>query len=254
LNSLTKLKKNLPKHLAADVSKVGIKRLLKSLKVDALKALASKLEEEKQNTRAKNVLVKRIYDALADNPKAYFESLDAKHLKPTCENLDISGGNKAKQIEQILQVADEFGLDHCFSSFPVSVLQAFTSSCGLTVQTSSVEILVDCLIKQTNFKKKKKEKKELKVSDKQPNIKKGISKIDLHHWYYRNELGDWCKENGLKNTGNKKELVDRILEYLDDPAKAKEKAEKAKNKKSAGGKRKKDSEKSDQPTKKAKKM
>jgi len=67
-------------------------------------------------------------------------------------------------------------------------------------------------------------------------------------------LGDWCKENGLKNTGNKKELVDRILEYLDDPAKAKEKAEKAKNKKSAGGKRKKDSEKSDQPTKKAKKM
>jgi len=64
-------------------------------------------------------------------------------------------------------------------------------------------------------------------------------------------LGDWCKDKGLKNTGNKRELVDRILEYLDDPEKAKEKAEKAKTKKA--GKRKK-SDQGESPSKKAKRM
>jgi len=155
-----KTKKSLAKFIAEDVSKVGLRQLLKILKVETLKGLATGIEEEKQKSVAKNVLVKRIYDALDEDPKKYLESLDAKYLKPVCEELELEGGSKAKQIEQILQEASETGLDHCFSSFPVNVLQVFAVSCGLVVQTQSKEKIVQALIEQTDLKKKKKAKKK----------------------------------------------------------------------------------------------
>jgi len=82
---------------------------------------------------------------------------------------------------------------------------------------------------------KNKKKAEVTVSKKQPAIKKGITKADLHHWYYRNELADWCNDKNLSYGGNKRKLVDTIIEYLEDPEKAKAKAEK---KKKTGTKRK----------------
>lgn len=62
-------------------------------------------------------------------------------------------------------------------------------------------------------KKEKKEKKDKPAVEKK-DIKKGVTFEDLYQ-YYREELTEFCKKNGLKITGTKKETVKRILAFLD---------------------------------------
>ncbi|KAL9649572.1 hypothetical protein ABK040_003250 [Willaertia magna] len=55
--------------------------------------------------------------------------------------------------------------------------------------------------------------KEEKQSNDISNIKDGVDFTELYQ-YYTEELQEYCKQNGLKKTGSKKELCKRILKFL----------------------------------------
>ena len=49
-----------------------------------------------------------------------------------------------------------------------------------------------------------------------PNLNKELDAITFRSFYYlKQELADFCKENGLPASGSKAELTDRIAYFLD---------------------------------------
>jgi hypothetical protein len=118
-------------------------------------------------------------------------------------------------VEGIMQNIYTFGLQNLFSAFTITELKLFCVDCQLTVRSSSKEVLLDCLIEQKDFRKaKKKSVQKTKLTEK-PKIKKGVKAIDLKSWFLRSELEDWCRKKGIKVGGSKKDIVERIILYLD---------------------------------------
>jgi len=107
-------------------------------------------------------------------------------------------------------------LENCLASLTAQKLHEIADACGLDVETGSLDILIDCIMKQENHKapKKKKAKKE-KVSKEKPSIKKGITQADLYTHFYRQELHDFCQKKKLATTGNKRDFIKRILAYVE---------------------------------------
>jgi len=67
-----------------------------------------------------------------------------------------------------------------------------------------------------NHKAPKKPKKKVeKASKHKPEIKKGITKVDLNSHYYSKELHDYCKDHKLSIQGSKKDFVARILAHVE---------------------------------------
>jgi len=72
---------------------------------------------------------------------------------------------------------------------------------------------------------KKKPKKKVKLNREmldaelrrnRPAIKSGISKDDLQNMYWIGELRDFCREEGIKISGRKTKVMDRILAFFVD--------------------------------------
>jgi len=226
--------KALQKALVEWVRKQGMLFNLRLLPKEILLDLA-KDEEFKYNgygTRKfkpeANAIAKRLGDKAAnDGIKEFLSKTSDDTLESIAKELELGKGDR---IQNIIEKAEANGLEHLFSSFPIEELTQFAAGCKLKVQSKSREVLIDCLMNQTGFKKKKaetKKKDDTKVSKSKPEIKKGISLVDLRSWYYRDDLMNYCKEKGLKTGGNKKDLETRILKHLsgtDEKAKPKGKA------------------------------
>jgi len=66
------------------------------------------------------------------------------------------------------------------------------------------------------FKNKKRKKKKVqKVSKTKPDLVKGVEYQDEFQHYYLEELVEFAKKNGLKVSGTKKELIQRIIAWLE---------------------------------------
>jgi hypothetical protein len=156
------------------------------------------------------------------------------------------------------------GLENCFSAFSVERLIDFAAGSKLKIYgqyvasllffnflCSSREKILDALVTRQDMAKPevKKKAKPVKPSKEKPEIKKGITSVDLNSWYYRDDLSEWCEKKGLPKNGSKKELVKRILDHLagkdvtpKPKAKAPKKTEKKEAAKGKGTKRKAESE------------
>jgi len=219
-----------------------------------LKVLAGKLEwEDDKIPNNKPVLVKRIHEELEkDGPKVFLEKFKPEALEKLFDTLEIPTPSKSKYVDAILSDADARGVENLFASFPVKKLHEFADACGLSVHSTSVDTLIDCLLKQENHEPAKKKKAKVeKPSKKKPAIKKGITRVDLQSHYYRDELAEYCKDNGLRVQGNKKDFINRILAHVEGREQPPVKGAKGKR----GRKRKVESDTEDEkkPAKKVKK-
>jgi len=154
----------------------------------------------------------------------FFEEFDETVLLACCKRIDdleemtdeeLSEFSKEDLVTGILNNIYTFGLQNLFSSFSVTELKEFCETCELSVKSSSKEVLVDCLIEQKDYRTKGSKVKAEKASKKKPDLKDGIKKVDLEQWYYRNELEEFCKDNGIKRGGNKREIIKRILLFFE---------------------------------------
>lgn len=78
--------------------------------------------------------------------------------------------------------------------------------------TSSKRILINAILTKSDIPKP--EKKVVKIP-KKTSIHKATQYLQLSEYYKASELESWCKENGLKTSGNKKTLINRILDFND---------------------------------------
>jgi len=207
------------KMLASETFSTGLKKILEALLRDQLKVLAEKLEwEDDKVPNNKPVLVKRIHEEMEKvGPKEFLEKFKPDQLEPLIETLDITPTPTAKKyVDSIISEADNRGVQNLFASFTPKKLQEFADACGLTVHSTSMDTLIKCLLNQENHEpaKKKKTKTE-KPSKKKPAIKKGITRVDLQSHFYRDELAEYCKDNGLRVQGNKKDFINRILAHVE---------------------------------------
>jgi len=209
-------RKNIVKHLAKYVTSIGLKKILSLITYDDLKALAADIPTVESKTKhGKASLAKRICEHMESvGVSKFLESRDAALMDKILERLEAEVDN-GKRTEAFLAEADLVGLEYLFSSFPTDQLKTFVESCDLKVNSDSREILIQSLVDQKNHKAKPRKKKSLpKPSKHKPDVKKGISKVDLNHHYSREELSEWLKENELPVSGTKKEIIQRILDHF----------------------------------------
>jgi len=223
--------KTLVKLLSEDVSSQGVGLMLESLDKNTLQAIASDLNleypghEEDTAKPTKRMMAKRLHQEIeeASTPKAWFTTVVDKHLGAILVDLDIQdvgAKDKEKAARAILAEADEIGLENCLSAFSVEMLIRFAEGNELQIHGRSREKILAALMERkdmTALKRKpvKKKTKEETPSDRKPKIAKGINKVDLNSWYYRDDLSEWCKDHQLPHAGSKKELVKLILDNFE---------------------------------------
>lgn len=236
-----KSRKALVQELTDHVSSNGLHILLKALKAKTLKTLAAKLDwGDKKVPTQKGILAKKIYEAMQSKPKKFLEERPAAELKEILTQLDVDiPDNKKEYSDEILREADNMGLENLLSTQSVDKLKEFAKSCGLSVESSSISILIDSIMNQEDFEAPKREEKE-KPSKKKPNIDKNITKTDLMGHYTRDELVNFCADKDIIDHGKKNELAERIVNFFE--GKEIPKKSEARRGKKKGGKKSKSSE------------
>jgi hypothetical protein len=155
-----------------------------------------------------------VHDTLEEHgTENWLNSCQPKVLRRVLKYLEIERPEEDEYVRVIMNTADEMGLEHFLSSFPVSKLKEFIKACHLKVDTDSMDTLLQCLIEQESIKAPF--KTDEIPSEKKPAIDENITVVDLHHWYFREELADFCNEGLLSTNGSKKELVDRVRRFFD---------------------------------------
>jgi len=149
--------------LSSTVSSNGLHLLLKTLKLKRLQSLVTHIDvdDTKKAPSGKQMIAKRIFEAIDSKPAKFFDKLDKKTLKEILDELDLEKPEKKEKkayVDAILEASDKFGLEHFFSSFSMKKLKDFTESCNLTVETGSMDVMLECLINQEDHKGTSKKK------------------------------------------------------------------------------------------------
>jgi len=157
-----KSRKALVQELSDHASSNGLHIMLKSLKAKTLKNLASKLDwGDKKVPNQKGILAKKIYEAMQSKPKKFLDERSAAELKEILTELDVDVPDKKQDYaDAILREADSMGLENLLSTQSIDKLKEFSKSCGLTVESGSLSILIDSILNQEDFEAPKKEEKE----------------------------------------------------------------------------------------------
>jgi len=167
-------------------------------------------------------LAKRLSEALNEHGiSSYLEKhLELDVLKGFAERLGLAAkGTKAAVILEIVEAVEAEGVRLYFESFPEDVLRDAAFDMKLTkdpAATHSRPVLVDAIIENKEIAVKDKKKKEkIKVSKTKPSLTKGVNYQDIFQHYNLDELVEWAKKNGIKVSGTKKELILRIIAWLE---------------------------------------
>jgi len=247
-------KENLTEALINNVIKEGTTKLLSVIKVMELKKLVDnkdfKLEDkwtpplpkspkkgEKEKVKkgkpypSKSIMIQLLTDFIeAKGWKDFLELYNREDLLAVTQDIDdlsdydddeLKNISKKELVKAILTNVNAFGLNHHLHLLSIEELRAVCVSMELDVESASKEVLVESIIDRKDFKKSK--KKVLAPSSKKPDIKKGITKVDLKNWYNRDEIEKWLKEKkeedeslkDLKISGKKNALIDRMLKILE---------------------------------------
>lgn len=120
--------------------------------------------------------------------------------------------NEQNLKDVFLQQVENDGLEKMLVNMQRKYLVEVSKELGLSEEGTK-----DQLIKKIfGFEEKKKEKiKEKKERGPLPEIKKGITYDEIFQAYFLEELKEYCKKEGLKLSGNRKEVIKRILAHLD---------------------------------------
>jgi len=233
------------------VKERGLIILLKSLLVKTLKELGEKIDwGEKKPPSQKVTLAKKVYEAMETKPKKFLEDQSHALLKQIYKDLDITPPeNKKDYADKLLDEAYGMGVEHVLSSLTSDKLYEYAAACGLKVESHSVDVLIDHILRLEDYKALKKDKKkDDEPSKKKPAMDKNISKVDLNAHYLRTDLVKYLDDNDLLNVGNKTTLASRVYAHLQG-----EEVPKKKEKRARGGRKKKESKSDDESEKTEKK-
>jgi len=233
--------KNLGKAIAADAFNTGIKKFVELLPALTLDEFGVETKNADGQKLHRSVVRKRIIQKIQDDtPTKFFEGLDAKVLGSVFDHLgEDKPSNSKKYVEEIIKIIDLYGLENALSTLSLAELQGLCKAHKLKVSSStSANAHIDALVTGEDQRKEKTKAVKEEPSKKKPEIKKGVTRVDLQHHFYREELAQFCKDNRLPHNGTKSQLIKLTLDHLEGktPATKKRKAP-------AGGKKEKPAKK-----------
>jgi len=206
------------------IEETGVTTLLEFMKREDLKELSSKVEitwKDEDNKNSKAVISSRLKDKIKPSGIDEFlqDAADVSMLNKLCDCLEESpvSTNKDQLVKQVSGAVRNLGAETFWNSFDVTTLQSIGTDLKLkTKGTNSKRKLVDSILTNSNPEKHepKKKKRKITYSKKKKPIEKGVTYDDIFQHYYVTEVREWCKAHELKTAGRKKELIKRILEYL----------------------------------------
>lgn len=226
-SAAAKLKKaELKKEIQNAITATSVKVLLEMLTVEQLQAAAEPLgleTKDKKPVRSRNILTKRLTEAiLADGLATYLDQMDVEVLKEFAERIGIEPSSKATKgqiIEEIVEEIETTGVRLYFESFSEDLLRDIAYDMKLQKDPLALPgkaVLIEAIVTNTDLPKKEKKKtSQPKVSKHKPALEKGVEYHDVFQHYYLEELVEYAKKNGLKVSGTKKDLINRIIAWLE---------------------------------------
>jgi hypothetical protein len=198
----------------------GLEGFLGKMQLDTLKYFVKLLDFETDASTKKQFADDIADEILLNGVQELFESMKLPDLKEAAKLIGVnSSGSKPMLLDRILNEA-----------FPGILLDDVEAK-GKKKQTRTRE----------EWKKIRQEANE-KIRANRPELKKGITRDEIFQNYWDQELKDFCVKHNLKKSGNKNELIKRILAYLEDPTQTgfkerKKRKDGPKTDKSAGAKK-----------------
>eukprot|EP01130_Rhizamoeba_saxonica_P002743 TRINITY_DN124_c0_g1_i1.p1 TRINITY_DN124_c0_g1~~TRINITY_DN124_c0_g1_i1.p1 ORF type:complete len:271 (-),score=62.78 TRINITY_DN124_c0_g1_i1:27-839(-) len=208
--------------LTIETKYLGIRALLRVLNLGMLQGLCESSYVDMEPTNKKNVMAARISESM-NNPevgvKKVLKDVDIDVLKDICKFIDELDDDdmdypKKQLVNAFCGYINDFGLTNVFENFRVSELRRFCKTCGIEVSsTMRKDAYVSAITSQDDAVEEVSESPILEPSKKKPSkIDKNISKADLKHYFVKDELIEYCRENDMLVSGNRIDLERRILD------------------------------------------
>jgi len=199
----------------------GVRQVTSTFTIEQLEDIskAMKLKFDGQNANLKVVHKKRIQEKMAETGAAEFMEaiLDADQVKYFIEAFGEQPVSDKKKdlIVQAVGLVQMAGTEIFLSKFDVPFLKdVIIRDLKLKCSTDSKNKIIRGIVTGTSAKTERQER-DIEFSKEKKTIKKGISYQDIFQHYYVDEVQDYCKENGLKVSGTKPEIIKRIIAFLD---------------------------------------
>jgi len=210
---------------------VGIKQLVSELKKNVLeqlmKPLHMDLARNGNNPGSRMVLQKRLCEKMIQFgiEEFLFQFSEKTILQEIIDHFGEhtsvpSGASKEDLIHQVVQLVTATGMTKFLNRFDVQFLNECAKELSLG-QSSSLQKVIEAIVTLQPVKMEKRELLMVPVdllwepsSNSKPEIKTGISFGDIMHWFSREELQLWCKQNMMSAIGTKIEITKRILDSL----------------------------------------
>jgi len=168
--------------------------------------------------RRKAILTKRIFEEMENvGHRKYLEKVNSQTLDDINEHvLELDVGSSGDNIVAFLLESEVIGLEYFFSSYSTEKLKEYADLCGLVVTSDSTVVLINSLITLSNYNKPKKTAKSKEKPRKtKPDLKKGVTAVDLVAHFNRDELVDFLKSKSISVAGNKRDLAQQIVAHLE---------------------------------------
>jgi len=209
--------KNLGKAIADDAFNTGIKKFVELLPAASLDDFGVETKNSDGQKLHRAAVRKRIMQKMQeDTPQKFLDDLKSSVVGDLFAALgEDKPSTSKKYTEELIKIIDSIGLENALSALNLSELSALCKVHKLKVSSTSANAHIEALLTGHDQKKAERPKEKEKPSAKKPEIKKGVTRIDLQHHFYREELTTYCKDNKLPYNGNKSQLIRVILDHLD---------------------------------------
>jgi len=156
----------------------------------------------------------------------------------------ISTDSQKELVSQLISLIQLLGAETFLSRFEVPLLKSLMRDMKLECDTTSKVAIVEAITQHKDAKSTAPLKpKGIVFSKVKPDIEAGVTYQDLFQHYFVDELSDYCRDNDLKISGNKPDLIKRIIASFEEDKENQSKS-KSKGKKIEASKSKKTVEES----------
>jgi len=207
--------------LSYKVEEVGVKQITTLLSQVQLEEIVAPLDidHDVNNPKHKVVLRKRLVERIM---KEGVEEFMSKYMDETklqefvlaLEEVPVSD-KKKELVTQVTRLVHGVGIQTFLSRFDTPFLKVIMKDLKLKCTTESKNKIVLAIATQTAAKTEVVSKDPIIFSKSKKAIKQGLSYQDIFQHYNLEELVEWCRENELKVSGPKPEVIKRILSFLD---------------------------------------
>eukprot|EP00761_Pharyngomonas_kirbyi_P011299 gb/GECH01011324.1/.p1 GENE.gb/GECH01011324.1/~~gb/GECH01011324.1/.p1 ORF type:complete len:320 (+),score=81.65 gb/GECH01011324.1/:1-960(+) len=215
----SKGKKYLADLFAEHADRKGLTHFYESLDKDVLRAALECVDQAPDHNN-KQKMLNEFRAQLEKNTsfEDFLQEMSKDVLEQLCAALGFqTEGSEEEMMEALIEEVSIAGARELFNGMTKDYLLDCAHELKIKTTGSKTDLINRVLAKAFPVLKSEPASSSKQTSkpevEKVP-IKKGISRDELFQSYYLPELKEYCKKEGIKISGTRKQLADRILKYL----------------------------------------